>query len=69
MAETNKPGTSIDTLELCKKIEEQISICGKINTAESSRLANEVLRPSLFCIKLNEAILKELAQIGCKHFV
>ena len=59
---------SIDTIELCKKIELQISSHSKKNTEESVLLVNEILRPSLICIKLNEEILKELAQIGSKHF-
>ena len=67
MAETNKPDISIDTLELCNKIESQISIHSKKNSKESVQLVNEVLRPSLVCIKLNETILEELAQIGGKH--
>lgn len=67
---TNKSNSniSIDTIELCKKIEFQISSHSKKNTEESVLLVNEVLRPSLVCIKLNEEILKELAQIGGKHF-
>jgi len=67
---TNKSNSniSIDTIELCKKIELQISSHSKKNTEESVLLVNEVLRPSLVCIKLNEEILKELAQIGGKHF-
>jgi hypothetical protein len=67
---TNKSNSniSIDTIELCKKIELQISSHSKKNTEESVLLVNEVLRPSLVCIKLNEEILKELAQIGSKHF-
>jgi len=67
---TNKSNSniSIDTIELCKKIELQISSHSKKNTEESVLLVNEVLRPSLVCIKLNEEILKELARIGSKHF-
>ena len=67
---TNKSNSniSIDTIELCKKIELQISSHSKKNTEESVLLVNEILRPSLICIKLNEEILKELAQIGSKHF-
>jgi hypothetical protein len=67
---TNKDNgdISIDTIELCKKIELQISSHSKKNTEESVLLVNEILRPSLICIKLNEEILKELAQIGSKHF-
>lgn len=67
MTERNKADTIIDTLELCQKIESQISIHSKKNSKESVQLVNEVLRPSLVCIKLNETILKELAQIGGKH--
>ena len=67
---TNKSNSniSIDTIELCKKIELQISSHSKKNTEESVLLVNEILRPSLICIKLNEEILKELARIGSKHF-
>ena len=67
---TNKDNSdiSIDTIELCKKIELQISSHSKKNTEESVLLVNEILRPSLICIKLNEEILKELARIGSKHF-
>lgn len=68
MTEINNSDTNIDTIELCKKIEHEISFYSKKNTKESARLVNKVLRPSLVCIKLNEAILKELSQIGSKHF-
>ena len=57
----------IDTSELGKRLESQISLYSKKNTKEFNYLVNEVLRPSLVCIKLNETILKELAQIGGKH--
>ena len=67
MTEMNNSDTDIDTIELCLKLESEISLQSKRNTKESSKLVNEVLRPSLFCIKLNEAILKELSQIGGKH--
>jgi hypothetical protein len=67
MTEINNSDTEIDTIELCAKLESEISLQSKKNTEESSQLVNKVLRPSLFCIKLNEAILKELAQIGGKH--
>tara|TARA_R110000782_G_scaffold220827_1_gene308017 strand:+ start:1003 stop:1212 length:210 start_codon:yes stop_codon:yes gene_type:complete len=68
MTKENNSDANIDTIELCKKIEHEISRYSKKNTSESVRLVNEVLRPSLFCIKLNETILKELSQIGSKHF-
>ena len=68
MKKNNNIDINIDTIELCKKIELQISSHSKKNTEESVLLVNEILRPSLVCIKLNEEILKELAQIGSKHF-
>ena len=51
-----------------QKIEEQISIYSKKQTPESSKLINEVLRPSFTYIKLTNAILTELSKIGSKHF-
>ena len=59
--------TNIDTVELCEKIENEISFHSKKNTKESNRLVNEVLRPSLFCIRLNEATFREISRIGSKH--
>jgi len=67
-SEANKSDITIDTVALCEKIEHEISLYSKKNTEESVLLVNEILRPSLVCIKLNEEILKELAQIGGKHF-
>ena len=68
MTQEKNSGASIDTIELCKKIEEQISIYSKKNTKESNYLVNEILRPSLLCIKINEATFREISRIGSKHF-
>ena len=68
MKKNDNSDINIDTIKLCKKIELQISSCSKKNSEESVQLVNEILRPSLVCIKLNEEVLKELARIGGKHF-
>ena len=68
MSKENNSDINIDTMELCKKIEHEISFYSKKNSEESVRLVNEILRPSLVCIKLSEEVLKELARIGGKHF-
>jgi len=68
MTQENNSEVNIDTIELCKKIEEQISIYSKKNTEEFNFLVNEVLRPSLLCIKINEATFREISRIGSKHF-
>lgn len=65
---TKNNDSNIDSINLCKKIEEQISIYSKKQTPESSKLVNEVLRPSFTYIKLTNAILTELSKIGSKHF-
>jgi len=65
---TKNNDINIDSIELCKKIEEQISIHSKKSAQDSCDLINEVLRPSLNYIKLNDAMLKELSKIGSKHF-
>ena len=68
MTQENNREVNIDTIELCKKIEEQISIYSKKNTEESNYLVSEILRPSLLCIKINEATFREISRIGSKHF-
>ena len=64
----NPNPSTIDTIDLCKKLESQISLYSKKNTKESNYLVNEILRPSLFCIRLNEATFREISRIGSKHF-
>lgn len=68
MTKEEKSPTIVDTVALCKKLESQISIYSKKNTEESVRLVNEILRPSLLCIKINEATFREISRIGSKHF-
>lgn len=65
---TKNNDINIDAIELCKKIEDQISIYSKKQTPESTELVNKVLRPSFTYIKLVNAILTELSKIGSKHF-
>ena len=67
-SEANKSDITIDTVALCEKIEHEISLYSKKNTEESVLLVNEILRPALLCIKINEATFREISRIGSKHF-
>lgn len=67
MIKDNPNALTIDTIDLCNKLESQISLYSKKNTKESNYLVNEILRPSLLCIKINEATFREISRIGSKH--
>ena len=69
MTKENTAPIQVDTVALCEKIEDEISLYSKKNTKESNYLVNEVLRPSLLCLRINEATFREISRIGGKHFV